>query len=104
MQCETTPGMRILSSGSVHLAPQLPFVLVARIGGFDGVGAGIDRQHQIDEMLQLEIEHARRDVDAVAGMESHAIRRNAAQRVIDGLDAQRHEFAAVFDEASGVRL
>ena len=48
-------------------------------------------------MLELEVVHARRDVDAVAGVEAHALRRNAAQRVVDRLDAQRDELAAILD-------
>ena len=48
-------------------------------------------------MLQLEIVHARRDVDAVAGVEAHAVLRNAAQRVVHRLDPQRDELAAVLD-------
>ena len=62
-----------------------------------------DPQHQVDEMPELEIVHARRDVDAVAGVEPHAVLGNAAQRVIDGLDALGDERAAFLDRGSGAR-
>ena len=93
--------MRTLSSGSLTSSPHLPFVLVTRIGGLDQIGAGADLQHQVDEVLQLEIVHARRHVDAVAGVEADPILGNAAQRVIDRLDAQRDEARQSSIEASG---
>ena len=86
-----------MSSGSFDLLPDRPFVLVARVGRLDQIGAGADLQHQVDEVLELEVVHARRDVDAVAGVEADAVFRNAAQRVVQRLDAQRDELAAVLD-------
>ena len=47
----------------LDLPPDRPFMLVTRIRRFDDEGASADLQHQIDEMLELEIVHARRDVD-----------------------------------------
>jgi hypothetical protein len=41
--------------------------------------ASADLQHQIDKMLELEIVHARRDVDTVAGVEADMVFRDAAQ-------------------------
>ena len=34
-----TPGISIFSSGSLTVLPDLPFVLVARVGGLDQIGA-----------------------------------------------------------------
>ena len=59
--------------------------------------ASADLQHQIDKMLELEIVHARRDVDTVAGVEADMVFRDAAQCVIERLDAKRDELAAVVD-------
>ena len=64
-------GYEDLVVGQLHLLPDRPLVLVARVGGLDQVGRGADLKHQVDEVLQLEVVHARRDVGAVAGVEAH---------------------------------
>ena len=72
-------------------------MLMARVGGLERIGAGVDLQHQIDEVLQLHVVDARADVDAVAGVVADAIGRQAAQRVIEDFDAVRRPFAAGVD-------
>src|SRR5262245_47654968 len=52
------------------LAPDRPFVLVTRVRCFDDESAGSHFEHQIDEVLELEVMRARRDVDAIAGVET----------------------------------
>ena len=74
--------------GQLHLLPELPLMLVARIGSLEGVAASVELQHQVDEVPQLEVMDARRHIGAVAGVKAHAVHRNAAQRVIDDLDLQ----------------
>src|SRR5262249_39743138 len=80
--------------GQCDLAPERPFVFVAWVRRLDDTSAGVDLQQQVDEMPELEIVHARRDVDAVAGVEADAVRRDAAQYVVERLDPQRDELAA----------
>ena len=48
-------------------------------------------------MAQLEIVDARRDVGAVAGVETDLLVRDSAQGVIDHLHPQRHDLAAFLD-------
>ena len=62
-------------------------MLVPRIGTFKQISSGVYLQQQIDKVLQLEIGYARRDVDAVAGVKPHPVRRDSAQGVIDRIDA-----------------
>src|SRR5262245_27663538 len=81
----------------LDLPPDRPFVLVTRVRRFDDAGAGPHLEHEIDELAELEVVHARGDVDAVAGVEADAVLRDAAKRMIERLDAQRDELAAVVD-------
>src|SRR6185437_12500591 len=86
-----------LALGQFDVLPHLPFVLVTRVRRLDEIGRRPDLQHEVYEMLQLEVVNARRDVHAVAGVKADSIFRYAAQGVIDGLDAQRDELPAVLD-------
>ena len=61
-------------------------MLMARIGRLDHERCGADLQHQIDEMLELEVVHPRRDVGAVAGVEADLVLGDVAQRVVQRLD------------------
>src|SRR6476619_6528388 len=55
------------------LLPDRPLVLVTRVCRLDNECTGTDLQHQVKEMLQLKVVHARSDVDAVAGVEANAV-------------------------------
>jgi len=48
-------------------------VIVARVGRFDRVCAGVDAQHDVDVVAQLEVVRARRDVGAVTGVIADAV-------------------------------
>ena len=52
LACVMTPGQSTLPSGTFTLLEQVIFVLVARIGAFEAVGAGIDLQHIFDDVGQ----------------------------------------------------
>ena len=54
-----TPGISDLPSGSLTLFPDPPFVLVARVGRLERIRAGVDPQHDVDDVLQLHVVHAR---------------------------------------------
>ena len=88
--------------GQFHLGPHFPFMLVARVGGLERVGACIDPQHDIDQMLQLHVVHARSDIDAVAGVIPDAVRRQPAQRMVQHLDASCRPFPARLDARLGM--
>ena len=92
-----TPGMRILSSGNLGALPLLPLVLVARIGGLERIGAGADLEDDVDDVLELHVVDARAHVDAVAGVEANAVRRDSGERRVERLDAQLRPLAALGD-------
>ena len=90
-----TPGMRILPSGSLHVLEDVVLVLVPRVRRLERVRAGIDLQHDVDDVLQFHLVDARAHVDAVAGVEPDLVRRDAAERVVDRLDALGRPLPAV---------
>ena len=51
------PRHQHLAVGQRHVLPHLPFVLVARISGLETIGADIDPQHEIDDVLDRHVEH-----------------------------------------------
>src|SRR5215475_1710454 len=73
------------------------FVFVPRIRRFERIGAGVDLQHDVDDVLQGHFVDARPDVDAVARMEANLLRWDAADRVIDGFDALCRPLSALLD-------
>ena len=68
--------------------PQLPFVLVAYVGGLDRIGAGLHAQHQVDDVGQLCIGDMRHVPAAEADMIADAILRNALQSLVQCVDPQ----------------
>ena len=97
-----TPGMRILPVGQLDSLEDVVFVLVPRVGRFERIGAGVDLQHDVDDVLQLHFVDARPDVDAVARMKANLLGRDAAHRVVDGFDALRRPVPAVVDAHAGI--
>ena len=84
----TTPGMRILPSGSLTFFPHSPFVLVAHVRRLDRVGAGVDAQDEVDDVLQRRVGDVRGVPAAVAEVVADAVLGDAAQGVVERLDAQ----------------
>ena len=81
-------------SGNQHLAgreldrsPDHPFVLVARIGGLELIGAHVHLQHEIDDVLHRHVEGMRAVPAAPADVIARAFRRDAPERVVEGVDA-----------------
>ena len=91
------PGNERLALGQFDALPNPPFVLVARVGGFERIGAGVDPQHDVDDVLQLHVVDARPDIDAVAGVVADALLWQAAQRVVERVDPYTRPFAAILD-------
>ena len=72
-------------------------MLVTRIGGFEGVGTGIDAKHDVDDVFEFEIVDPGSNIDAVAGMVANALGRDPFECVIEKLDAEGRPFAALFE-------
>ena len=83
----TTPGMSSLPSGSFDVLPDAPFVLVRGVAGFDRVGAGVDLEHEVDDVGERDVGGVRPVPAAPADVVAHAVFRQAAQRVVQRLDA-----------------
>ena len=47
-----TPGMNDLPGGQLGLLPQLPFVIVPRVGGLDGKTLRLHLEHDVDDLFQ----------------------------------------------------
>src|ERR1700728_1117731 len=95
-------GDQNLAVRQLDVLPDLPFVLMARIGRLEGIGAGADLQNDIDDVFELHVVDARAHIDAVAGVKTDLLRRNVAQRVIERCDADFRPFAAVGDARLGM--
>src|SRR5215470_12459953 len=65
--------------------PHSPFMLVPRIAGLEGIGAGVDPQHDVDDVPEFEVVYPRTHVDAVAGVIAHPLGRDAGERVVQQL-------------------
>src|SRR5262245_65845947 len=70
-----TPGDERFARRQFGALPHRPFVLVTRIRGLEGIGAGADFQDEVHDVLELQIMHARPHVDAVAGVMPNFFRR-----------------------------
>ncbi len=70
------------------IPPDLPLVLVARVRRLERIGAGVDLQDDVEQVLDLHVVHARSHVDAVAGVVADFLRRDAAQRMVERLDTR----------------
>jgi hypothetical protein len=70
-------------------------VLVPRVAGLERVGAGVDAEHDVDDVLQLQIVHTRTHVDAIAGVVAHPLGRDAGERVVQELDRGTRPIAAL---------
>ncbi len=82
-----TPGISTLPGGSLTDLPDHPFVLVARIGGLELIGADIHLQHQVDDVLHRHVEGVRPVPAAPADVIARALRRDTVERVIERVDA-----------------
>ena len=80
--------------------PDMILMLVARVGGFEGVGAGIYFQDQIDDFFQRRVVDARPFVDAIAGVKANLFGWNAAQGVIDRLDGALGDLAPLGEHST----
>src|SRR5262249_50609599 len=87
--------------GQLHVSPQRPLVLVARVRGLERVGPSAHLEDNVDEVFELHVVHARADVDPVAGMPAHALAGNATQRMVERRDPLLGPLADLLDAAVG---
>ena len=62
-------------------------MLVAGVGAFDEVCAGVDLQHDVDDVLELEVVSVRTVPAAPAQVVAHLLLRDAFERVVQRFDA-----------------
>ena len=93
----TTPGRISLSSGSLTSSPDGPFVLVAHVAGLERIGLAVDREHHVDDVVHRQVGRVRAVPAAPAQVEADAILRQAANGVIERLDAHHGEFPVGLD-------
>ena len=98
----TTPGQDQLVVGQLDVLPDLPLVLVADIAGLERIGAGIDGQHDIDDVAHRDVGRVRPVPAAPAQMEADAVLRQAAERVVERLDPDHRELLVLLDRRLGI--
>src|SRR5215467_3887659 len=80
-------GDEDLSGGQPDIAPDLVFMFVTDIAGFDQVRLRINPEHDIDDIAQGNIGCVGTVPAAPADVIAHPVRRDALQRVIQYFDA-----------------
>src|SRR5579883_378433 len=80
-------GDEDLAVGQRRALENLPLVLVARVGGFDGQAVGVDLVEDVDDVLQRNVAGVRADPAAPAGVQANTVVRGAAEGVVYRLDA-----------------
>ncbi len=76
------------SGRKLHALPHSPLMGVARIGGLEGIMADAHLKHEIDDVLERHVEGMRAVPAAPADVIARALFRDAAQRVVERIDAQ----------------
>jgi hypothetical protein len=94
------PRRQHLALGQRDVLPNLPFVLVTGIRGFDEVSAGLNFENEIDDLLQWNVAGVRSRPTSPADVITDAIFRDAFERVVQDLDVPA-EPAIVVVEAGG---
>src|SRR3990172_9019384 len=79
-------GDEDLARWQLHVLEDAPLVRVPWVRYLERVGAGVDPQHQVDDVGQGHVVHARAFVDAVARVEAHLLLGDAAQGVVQRID------------------
>ena len=90
--------------GQLGVLPHRPLVLVAHVAGLERIGAGVDRQHHVDDVAHGDVGRVRAVPAAPAEMEADAILRQAAQRMVQRLDLGHGELAILLGGRLGIDL
>ena len=84
-----------LAGRQFDVAPDLPFVLVARVRCRERNRMRAARQHDVDDVLDLDVGVVRRHGRAPAHMHAHALGRQVAHRVVERGDIDGNDLAVV---------
>ena len=95
---------RRLQEMLLMLRPHPPLVLMPHVARFERVGAAVDRQHDIDNVLHRNVGGVRAVPASPAEMEPDAIPRQTLDRGVQCLNALHGEFAVGLDGRFGVDL
>ena len=87
--------------GQLDVLPDPPLVRVARRRRFDGVGLGLDPQHEVDDVLQREIALVRALPASPAEVVAHPVLGDTGQRVVQRVDVHRLRLSIVPERGSG---
>ena len=82
--------------------PDPPLVFVPDIAGLEGVGPGIDGEHDLDDVAHRNVSRVRPVPAAPAQMKADALLRQTAQRMVQCFDPHHREFLVVFDRGLGI--
>src|SRR3954463_8809710 len=77
-------GNQHLAGRELDRSPDHPFVLMARIGGLELIGAHVHLQHEIDDVLHGHVEGMRAVPATPADVIARAFRREAPERGVGG--------------------
>src|SRR4029450_3033685 len=83
---ENLPGRQL------PLLPDLPFVLMTRIGSLQQIRAGVHFQDQIDDFPERHISRVRPGPAAPADVIADAVLRNSLERVVEDLHVTLEPF------------
>ena len=72
----------------LYFLPDTPFVLVPRIGCFNGDRVRFHFQNEIDDVAQRDIVFVRAMIAAPTGMKPNPVGRDVAQSMIERVDTQ----------------
>ena len=95
-------GDQDLAVGQFDVLPDLPFMRVTDIAGFDRERPGTHLQQHVDDAPERQVGGVRPVPAAPADVITDAILRQTAQRVIERLDPHRGEFLVFLD--AGLRI
>src|ERR1700692_2145870 len=86
-----------LALRQLDVLPDLPFVFMARIGGFDEVGAGTNLENEIDNLPQRDIGRVRSWPASPANVVAHAIFGDALQSMVQDVDVAAYPSVVVIE-------
>ena len=87
--------------GQFRAFPDTPLVLVPRVRPFNHIGAGIDLEDQVDNILERHVGDVRAGPTAPAHVVAHPVGGDAAQRVVEHLHMHAHPFAEILQGPRG---
>src|SRR5690606_31529177 len=90
-----------LALGELHVLPDLPLVLMAGVRALEAERLRVDLEHEVDDVLELDIGRVRAVPGAPADVDANLLLRDALERMVDSVDADLGEVAVVLDRRLG---